>query len=709
MFDGNVAPAALIEAARLARCFVFDLETTGLDPHQDRIEGIAFFVPATKTTGPVRAWYPFVGSTFLVCNESGEIVDGREPLPQRETMEALRPLFKDPSLVAIGHNTKFDCAFLRYASGCVDPIEVENRLADSMIADYLSDERRRRYGLKIRVKQVFGHEMTTYAEAVRGQALLNFLPQKPLGAYAMDDCQWTYELFANAMSALRKQTWPQSAVPRTPTEVQLGRPLGSLEAIYWGIEMKLVRILMEIETTGVLIDWQHLVVVEEKLTARRDELAHRIEDFLGWPCNPRATQQVVDALFAPPPDGIGLPSAGVPVGKEGLPSTSDKVIKHFKRFHPLVQDILELRSIEVVLSGFVRKIRRLAQESFDGRIRTKFNQTGTVIGRLSSSDPFNGQNMPRDKDLVRKSFCAYFEGDQDPELVLLGGDYGQIELRVASHLAKEDNMREVYRMGKHCRSENGSACVRFTFHECHDCGACLPPIERDGKKLCGKCSSENIEHQRRCRHVDLHQRTAEDANVKRNPLAKNLNFGLLYRMAAPKFCIYADLFDSDGKPMIPFAQEVVARWFQAYPAIHVFHELNEQTLPLNDYVAKTITGRRRRLYVEYQKNPYRAVTQAVQFQVSGSSQDLIKIAMTRIFEERNKKIANTMGAERKAWEKFNFLLQVHDEVLFQTSKHIKDESAEIFERCMVTADGGMLSVPLECAVKTGRTWDDVHG
>jgi len=1414
LFDGNVAPAALIEAATDAGCFVFDEETSGLSPHEDRIEGIAFYVPATKKRGPVRAWYPFVGSTFLVCDKDGNIVNVRDPMPQRETMELLRPLFKLKNVVAIAHNAKFDMAFLRCSSGCVEPIEIENRLADSMIADYLSDERRRRYGLKVRVRQVFGVEMTTYAEAVRGQALLNFMPQKPLGAYAMDDCQWTYELFVVAMNSLRKQTRPQRSVPQTPTEIALGRPLGSLEAIYWGIEMKLVRILMEIETTGILIDWPWLVEVETKLNAKRQELAHRIEDFLGWPCNPRAPQQVVDALFAPPPDGLGLPSVGVPVGKEGLPSTSDKVIKHFKRFHPLVQDILELRSIETVLSGFVRKIRKLAQESFDGRIRTKFNQTGTVIGRLSciavttpveivrdvnrhpggipiedvkpgdlaytfnddltlglrrvlrtiktgtrsvirvhwqksgyrgrktdgyvdltpehpvrmldgsyteacllsvgdrvmalsrsvntdgyamlyathdgavgrehvfvhettsgdkvkrgdvvhhkdenklnniptnlemkprgmhgcehakeqwarltdeqkecataalnsgwqrperheqhseqtrqawkdgkfkkpqghkhppyeeittewlaaafeecsnaagirkqygmnhyrlkrvierlqfvpnnhvitqvehtgrvvdvydleiegthnfiagelcvhnSSDPFNGQNMPRDKDLVRKAFCAHLPGDPDPELVLIGGDYGQIELRVASHLAKEDNMREVFRMGKKCVADNGGPCPRFTFHECHACGACLQPIQVDGKTLCGKCKSADVEHQKRCRHVDLHQRTAEDANVKRNPLAKcldgstlvrtvngvrtiaslipttgapgehqplrvcltdgrggyvdsssaifrhnrptkivvtkravviatedhrfqvigdydaldqstpgykhvpglslvearslekgmklpvalmgeegrnqdhawhdfsdpqsvrlnpftkeigdgpaeiilnedwayfagmfhgdgcasgnacvithghtdeyepwrqivrsacdklglpttltadkrntrigsrivrryfaalglckevgksgqktvrvpwwvldggpkiiwsyiaglfdtdgtvgkrtggtasfttkypefagqiafllrelgmpilvqpgfnktyerwyytvhvlgegldrfqrycpmrdqdkqvrlternetikrrcapsddevllvldggertvydfqvenddhiylqggllghnNLNFGLLYRMAAPKFCIYADLFDADGKPMIPFAQEVVARWFAAYPAIQVFHELNEETLPLNDYTATTITGRRRRLYFEYQKNPYRATTQSIQFQVSGSSQDLIKIAMTRIFEERNKKIANTMGAERKAWEKWRFLLQVHDEVLFQCSKHVAPEAAEIFERCMVTADGGMLSVPLECAVRTGRSWDDVH-
>jgi DNA polymerase I-like protein with 3'-5' exonuclease and polymerase domains len=1103
MHTGDISIEELIAAAVEARCFVFDLETTGLDPLQDRIEGIAFFVPATATRKPTRAWYPFVDGTFIVTDDEGNISNLRPAMNQAQVIEALRPLFSLPDIVAIAHNAKFDTAFLYFASGTETPLEVSNRLADSMVADYISDERRYAYGLKLRVKQLFGVEMTTYNEAVRGQSMLNFMQQKPLGSYAMDDCQWTYELFASAIKSIRSQSKPRRSTSTTPTEMEVGRPLGDLEAIYWGIEMKLTRVIMEMETTGVLIDWQHLVDVEERLVKRRIELAERIEDFLGWPCNPKSQQQVVDALFSPPPNGIGLPRVGIPVGVDGLPSTGDKVIKHFKRFHPLVQDILELRSIDTLLTGFVRKIRVLAQQSFDGRIRTKFSQTGTVIGRLSSSDPFNGQNMPRDKDLVRKSFCAALPIDPDPELVLLGGDYGQVELRVASHLAKEDNMREVYRMGDNCRAENGGPCERFRFYECKDCNNCSVPITAGDRLCCAKCFGEKIEHQKRCRHVDLHQRTAEDANVKRNPLAKcldgstmvltpdgpraidalidkdqepgvhhpatgislddasggwvvaessivrherptkiivtkravviatddhrlqvygdglgdlkigtpgyvhepgmslvaasklepgmklppadfghhrpadfhagktptsvrinpftgevgsgptvlsldedwayfagmfigdgcassghqfvithgdkdeyapwrdvvmdscrriglpaslagdkrstrlgsrvvydilsrlglaatrrssekhgktlrvpdwvikggpkivwafmaglwdtdgsfsptngvgrlvskspelvgqvafllrwlgvsisvslawnegyqrhyytvnvlangfkefarycplraadkierlnarvanikcpriagddeiiavldggnrtvydfhvkseshlymqqglrahnNLNFGLLYRMAAPKFCVYADLFDADGRPMVTFAQTVIERWFAAYPAISVFHKLHEEQLPYNNFIAKTITGRFRRLDREYQRNPYRATTQSIQFVVSGSSQDLIKIAMTRIYARRNKMIANSIGAVRRAWEKCRLLLQVHDELLMQAHKDVAQEFADIFRTEMVNADGGLLSVPLECKVKIGRTWDDVH-
>lgn len=188
----------------------------------------------------------------------------------------------------------------------------------------------------------------------------------------------------------------------------------------------------------------------------------------------------------------------------------------------------------------------------------------------------------------------------------------------------------------------------------------------------------------------------------------NLNFGLLYRMGAPKFCVYADLFDADGNPMVEYARQVIERWHAAYPAISVYHDYVEEMLPKNNWIMETLTGRRRRLYVESKINRYRAITQGIQFSVSGSAQDLIKIAMTRTAKERAQKIANSRPAERKEWERWKFLLQVHDECQFQVPLSIKDEACEIFKRCMETADGGRLRVPLVCDVKTGYSWDDTH-
>jgi DNA polymerase-1 len=279
---------------------------------------------------------------------------------------------------------------------------------------------------------------------------------------------------------------------------------------------------------------------------------------------------------------------------------------------------------------------------------------------------------------------------------------------VAASLAQEETMLAVYRMGTVCKAENGLPCDRYTWCECKDCGTTARPIELPDGKHCVKCTSIKLEHQARCAHVDLHQRTAEMVGCKRNPLAKNLNFGTLYRMAAPKFCIYANLFDADGNPMVSYAASILAAWHSAYPGIAAFHQFVEETLPRNGWVAISIAGRRRRLDREAQINPYRAVTQGIQFKVSASSQDLIQIAMKRNMEERDRRARNGAEAERKLWAKWKPLIQVHDELIYQCPREIAHSAAQIFKHNMETADAGTLGVPLVCEPKIGRTWDCIH-
>lgn len=757
---GFYDPKFLFEVIKHVGIYVYDIETNSLDPRKGRIEGIAFYIPegAPRDFGPlgyyngkpIRAWYCFRDYTFM-CHvrvdsipslepllapigvnmteiyETAKDKDGnprkpdelilvnlRPPQDQEVTMEALRPIWQDlPDVVGITHHGKFDNGFMWVASGCVHPIRVRNIWGDSMLADFVTDERRKRYGLKIRIKQEFNHQMTPYAEAVRGQSLLAFCNAKPLGVYAMDDCYWEYRLHQRSIEKLREQEPP----PKTRTELKwsiekrMGRVMGRLEKIYWGIDTRISEIIMEMQNAGVLIDWQWLQKVDADIVKQKEEIWKRMEGFLGWPLNPNSTTQVADALFAPAPDGLGLPESGIPIGKTGDPSTADKIIKHFARFHPLVADILKWRSLDTIQGGFVRKLIRLACESPDGRVYAHFNQTRTVIARLSSSDPINFQNQPRDKNLVRKSYCSHRVGIEtdDQKLLFLGGDYGQIELRVAAHLSQEANMLEVYRMGGICLSEGGGPCLRYTFYECHDCDAKAPPLNPvQGVYTCSKCGSTKVEHQARCRHVDLHQRTADDAKVVRNPLAKNLNFGLLYRMGAPKFCIYAELFDSDGMPMVEYAKGVITRWHEAYPAIAVFHEATEFNLQHNGWIAKTLFGRRRRLDQEARINRFRAVTQGIQFQVSGSAQDIMKTGMICVWDAREEKIANARPAERKLWKRFKFLMQIHDECVWEIPEDIANDAKILVKTNMENVGKGYLRLPLTFDVKTGRSWDDVH-
>lgn len=323
-------------------------------------------------------------------------------------------------------------------------------------------------------------------------------------------------------------------------------------------------------------------------------------------------------------------------------------------------------------------------------------------------------------------------------LQLYSADYSQIELRVAAHLSGDKGMIEVYRTGHPCTracslhpggcppdvhcSETGASCERYQWWECgskitRDDGteskckhtwvpAQWKPKEPGAPTRCPKCNGEKIEHQKRCRHVDLHTRTAEDANVPRNPLAKNLNFGVLYRIGAPRFCQYADLFDEHGDPRVEYAEGVIKAWFAAYPAIHPFHVLTEKKLRRDGWYACTITGRRRRLDRERWKNEYRAITQGIQFQVSGSAQDILKRAMIDIAIDRERKIANARPAERRLWRKTKLILQVHDEITYVGPTCLEGEIIPMINTGMEGAANLKVPIPADC--KSGRTWQGVH-
>ncbi len=415
----DVSVPYLIERAEEEGVFSYDLETTGLSPRKDRIEGVAFYVPNEKNPSqrPVRAWFPFTDGT-MEHTVDGEVRALREPVDQRSTMLQLRELWDLKHIIAVRHNGIFDDAFLYLKSGLDEPLIVNNVIADSMLADYIADERLRRYGLKPRVDQVFGHKMTTYSEAFGGQATFGFANKKPLGVYAADDCAWTYRLWKWAINSMRKQDPPRKHKGEwcSPLDDTPG-VYSDLEKIYWKIEMKIQRILMEMEITGCFIDWEWLVTVQERINKEQQEILNEFKETVGWVPNLRSPKQVSDFLYNPPEKGgLGLPTKGVDYNEElEQYGTGDKAIKHRKDQFPLVGKLLKYRSLSVIDSSFCKKLISLANDPDNkGRIYARFRQTGTVIGRLSCisgtsklSIRLRGENFRRS---VRISELGRFAG-----------------------------------------------------------------------------------------------------------------------------------------------------------------------------------------------------------------------------------------------------------------------------------------------------------
>jgi len=568
---GDISPADFVREAIERGIFVFDLETSGLDPLNDHIEGIAFYIPPVNIVDElttcfqrqvparrgraVRAWYPFKDGTMRM--RVRDLDDPtREPwyenvrpaMDQAETMEVLRPLFEDnPDVVSIAHNLKFDTSFMIHSPGTERGFTFKNRIADSLLLDFLGDENEKKYGLKQRVKKLLGHDMTTYEDVqrYRRQFALSFMASnvKPLGVYAMDDTEWTYGLFEVAYRRIMEED-----------------PGGQLEKIYWLIDMEISQITEEMESAGCNIDDEWLRQVTEALEVEKETILTRIEARLGFPLNPKSVPQVSTVLFGPKAQGyLELPTKHVPFNeKSGYFATGGKEIGHLKRADPLVKDILDWRSKDTIQSSFSVKIVDIVSRRSDRRLHAKFNQSGTKIFRFSSSDPINFMNQPRKKELIRKAFCGMTPREiqavydeiaridsqeekqrlEDEMICLYASDYSQVELRVAAHLSGDPNMIEVYSTVGGCKADDGKPCANYQVWACETCGkakaptALFTPPFGETPNVCPACGSKKIEHKKQCRHVDIHTRTAEDVDVERNPLSKCLDGSTLVRTAS---------------------------------------------------------------------------------------------------------------------------------------------------------------------------------
>lgn len=136
--------------------------------------------------------------------------------------------------------------------------------------------------------------------------------------------------------------------------------------------------------------------------------------------------------------GLGLrPGVKVPSGDRPSTSTPALLSNMAVRGNEWVEDLLVWRKTTKVLTTYLRKFPRIAH---NGRIYGRFNQTGTVTGRLSSSEP-NLQNIPAHGELgplVR----ALFAGN------LIVGDYSQLEPRLMAHFSQDPFLLDVYQGGK---------------------------------------------------------------------------------------------------------------------------------------------------------------------------------------------------------------------------------------------------------------------
>ena len=276
------------------------------------------------------------------------------------------------------------------------------------------------------------------------------------------------------------------------------------------------------------------------------------------------------------------------------------------------------------------------------RVHTTYAQAFTETGRLSSSDP-NLQNIPIRTERGKMIRRAFVA--RDGEHVLVSADYSQIELRLMAAMSGDEAMLEAFR--------NGADIHRETAGRVFDV---MPGLVTDEQRA--KC--------------------------------KMVNFGIIYGISA---------FGLSQRLKIPRreAADLIETYFRLYPKIRLFME-NAVTTAREKGYAETILGRRRTLRDINSRNAtvrQAAERDAINTPIQGSAADLIKCAMVRVDA--------ALKAERL---RTKMVLQIHDELVFDTPKDEAEKVCEIVKREMSSAlDFG---VPLDVSIGVGDNWLEAH-
>src|SRR5215472_17231814 len=263
-----------------------------------------------------------------------------------------------------------------------------------------------------------------------------------------------------------------------------------------------------------------------------------------------------------------------------------------------------------------------------------------------SSNNPNLQNIPIRTEEGRRIRRAFVA---EPGHLLLSADYSQIELRLAAHVADVPELKQAFRDGLDIHAMTASQVFSVPLAEM-------------------------------------------DANTRRR--AKAINFGIIYGISA--FGLGAQI----GVPQAE-AGAYIRAYFERFPAIRAYMERIKTDCRRTGYV-ETIFGRKCFIPGIRDANPARragAERQAINAPLQGSAADIIKRAMTRI-----------PAALARGGLHARMLLQVHDELLFETPETEVEHTADIVKAVMegACAPHCELSVPLVVETGWACSWDEAH-
>lgn len=509
-----------------------DTETTSVNPIDAELVGLSFAAEERK------AFYVAIPTE----REKAERI-----------VNIFKPLYESTEILKIGQNIKYDMEVLMNYG-----VRLSAPMFDTMIAHYVLQPEQK-HNMDILAETLLNYQTVHIDELIgpkgKGQKSMRDLSPASVCDYAAEDADITLRLY-NVLKPRLKEA--------------------GVEQLFYDIEMPLVPVLAEMETTGVRLDTEALAETSKVLTERMKQIERNIYELAGHEFNIASPKQVGEVLFGEMKI-VEKPKKT----KTGQYVTSEEVLQQLRSKAPIVADILEHRGLKKLLGTYVDALPKLINPR-TGHIHTSFNQAVTATGRLSSSDP-NLQNIPvrgEDGKEIRKCFIP------EPSELFFSADYSQIELRVMAHLSGDKNMIEAFREG----------------YDIHAATA-----------------------------ARIYKEKIEDVSRDQRTKAKRANFGIIYGITVFGLAERLEISRDEAKQLID-------GYFETFPDVHAYMEKAKELAREHGY-AETFFHRRRYLPDITSHNATVrnfAERNAINAPIQGSAADIIKIAMVKIYDRFRK-------------------------------------------------------------------------
>ena len=281
------------------------------------------------------------------------------------------------------------------------------------------------------------------------------------------------------------------------------------------------------------------------------------------------------------------------------------------------------------------------------RVHTSFLLAATTTGRLASSDP-NLQNIPI-KSEDGKDIRKAFIAKKDH--VLISADYNQIEMRILADLADVKGLKKAFKNNEDIHSLTASQIF----------------------------------------NVDI-----KKVNQDQRRKAKAINFGIIYGISQYGLAKQINVTNHE-------AEEFLNAYFLKFPEIKIYMDQTIKFCRKSGFV-NNIFGRRSHFININDKNYNIRNFQeraAINAPIQGSAAEIMRLAMIRL----DKKLSDQKNQKTK------MLLQIHDELIFETPKEeVKRISKIIIEEMssVVKSEQHSFSIPLTVDLNTGENWGTLH-